>query len=49
MDAIDLNALAAQIAVHLEKAGLINPRISVTRVPVIERTAAGKLKRYVPL
>jgi phenylacetate-coenzyme A ligase PaaK-like adenylate-forming protein len=48
-DEIDLGALGARIATHVEKAGLVDPTIAVRRVQVIERTRAGKLKRYVPL
>ena len=47
--AVQEASLRAQIAAHVAKAGLDDAAITVTRVPSIERTSAGKLKRFVPL
>ena len=46
---VDLAGLRAAIVDHLAHAGLPDPAISIERVSVLERTSAGKLKRFVPL
>lgn len=45
---VNVAALRAQIAAHVAKAGLDDPQIAVTCAAAIERTSAGKLKRFVP-
>jgi len=49
VDEVDLDALASRITAQVEKAGLPGPEVTISRVATIERTSAGKLKRYVPL
>jgi phenylacetate-CoA ligase len=46
---VDVGALRMQIARHVAEAGVVDPEITVARVAAIARTAAGKLKRFVPL
>jgi len=44
-----VGTLCGEIATHVAKAGLRDPNIAVVRVASIERTTAGKLKRFVPI
>jgi phenylacetate-coenzyme A ligase PaaK-like adenylate-forming protein len=46
---VNMETLRAEIATHVAKAGLHDPDIAVVRVASIERTTAGKLKRFVPI
>ena len=46
---VDEDALRTQIASHVERAGLPNPEITLRSVLSIERTSAGKLRRFVPI
>jgi len=46
---IDEVELSARLAAELGRLGLAAPRVDVRRVERIARTAAGKLKRFVPL
>jgi len=48
-DEVNVEALRAAIAAHVARAGLRDPDIAVVRVAAIERTAIGKLKRFVPI
>jgi phenylacetate-coenzyme A ligase PaaK-like adenylate-forming protein len=45
----NLDALTAEIAEHLEAAGLPNPALTLTQVDGIQRTSAGKHRRFVPM
>jgi phenylacetate-coenzyme A ligase PaaK-like adenylate-forming protein len=46
---VNVETLRAEIATHVAKAGLHDPDIAVVCVASIERTTAGKLKRFVPI
>ncbi|MGH9211419.1 MAG: phenylacetate--CoA ligase family protein [Acidimicrobiales bacterium] len=46
---IDVHGLRSDIYRTLSRAGLVGPRVDVAVVPGAPRTAAGKLRRFVPL
>lgn len=48
-DGADAGRLEREIAAHLRAVGLADPGVQVRRVASLERTAAGKLRRFVPL
>jgi hypothetical protein len=48
-DPVDTEALARDISHHLADAGLARPTVNLRVVTAIERTAAGKQRRFVPL
>jgi phenylacetate-coenzyme A ligase PaaK-like adenylate-forming protein len=46
---VDLASLVERIQRDLEDAGLADPAVMITAVESIERSAAGKQRRFVPL
>jgi phenylacetate-coenzyme A ligase PaaK-like adenylate-forming protein len=48
-DEADLEVLRTALSHHLQDVGVRGAEVTVQRVPQIERTAAGKLARFVPL
>lgn len=46
---VDMAALGRKVARALAEVGVEEPEVSVTPVEALERTAVGKLKRFVPL
>jgi phenylacetate-CoA ligase len=46
---VDLDGLGREVAAALARLGLPDPRVTVTAVPGLERTATGKLRRFVSL
>jgi phenylacetate-coenzyme A ligase PaaK-like adenylate-forming protein len=45
----DIAKLGSEIAEHLRRVGLAEPRVSVEQVDAIARSGSGKLKRFLPL
>lgn len=46
---VDFDDLAGEITAALARLGLPDPQVTVAVVPALERTATGKLRRFVPL
>jgi hypothetical protein len=46
---VDTGRMGLQISAALSRLGLIDPVINISLVAALERTATGKLRRFVPL
>jgi hypothetical protein len=46
---VETGAIALQISATLSRLGLTDPVINISPAAALERTATGKLRRFVPL